>query len=170
MSSCFGRHADLWFLRVLRLLRLFRFMRYSRIVDAFATMVRVLQSKRVERLLSLRCCSRPEPSTSLNATSRHSVHEHSPLYVVGSRDHHDDWVRRHDSDDGSGQGHRWFVAFTGICAVALPVGIVSSGFIEELTASDDRARPHQWMAQEPVRTIVALSASDSEKVTNAVGG
>jgi voltage-gated potassium channel len=44
---------DLRFLRVLRLLRLFRLLRSSRIADAFATMVRVLQSKRVELAVSL---------------------------------------------------------------------------------------------------------------------
>ncbi len=34
------------------------------------------------------------------------------------------------------------VAFFGLCAVALPVGIVSSGFIEELGRRGKRAEPY----------------------------
>ncbi|MND06207.1 hypothetical protein D3C83_274590 [compost metagenome] len=34
-----------------------------------------------------------------------------------------------------------FVGFLGICALALPVGILSSGFIEEINRKDKSAEP-----------------------------
>jgi voltage-gated potassium channel len=41
------------------------------------------------------------------------------------------------------------VAFTGICAVALPVGIVSSGFIDELSRKKKQANARTDMRSCP---------------------
>jgi voltage-gated potassium channel len=147
---------DLRFLRALRLLRLFRLLRYSRIAEAFATMVRVLQSKRVELAVSLAIVivvmllaagavyvtERDEPGTQFTSIPHAMWWAVVTITTIGYGDM--------TPTTPLGKVIGGLVAFIGICAVALPVGIVSSGFIEELnrkkqqTAAPTAARacPH----------------------------
>jgi voltage-gated potassium channel len=130
---------DLRFLRVLRLLRLFRLLRYSRIAEAFATMSRVLQSKRVELAVSLAIVivamllaagaiyvvERGENGTQFTSIPRAMWWAVETITTIG----YGDMIPMTPVGKVIGS----LVAFIGICTVALPVGIVSSGFIEELT-------------------------------------
>ena len=147
---------DLRFLRVLRLLRLFRLLRYSRIADAFATMIRVLQSKRIDLAVSLAIvvvamllaagaiyvAERNEPGTLFASIPQAMWWAIETITTIG----YGDMI----PTTPSGKVIGGFVAFIGICAVALPVGIVSSGFIDELNRkkrqaaapADARTCPH----------------------------
>jgi voltage-gated potassium channel len=145
---------DLRFLRVLRLLRLFRLLRHSHIAEAFATMVRVLQGKRAELAVSLAIvmvamllaagsiylAERGEPGTLFTSIPRAMWWAVETITTIG----YGDMIPM----TPVGRVIGGFVAFIGICAVALPVGIVSSGFIDELNrkrqpaAPTDRACPH----------------------------
>jgi voltage-gated potassium channel len=129
---------DLRFLRALRLLRLFRLLRSSRIVDAFTMTIRVLQSRRVELAISLAIVivamvlaagaiyvvERGEPGTQFTSIPRAMWWAIVTITTIGYGD-------MFPMTPG-GKVIGGLVAFIGICAVALPVGIVSSGFIEEL--------------------------------------
>jgi voltage-gated potassium channel len=146
---------DLRFLRVLRLLRLFRLLRHSRIAEAFATMVRVLQSKRIDLVVSLAIvvvamllsagaiylAERDDPGTQFTSIPRATWWAVETITTIG----YGDMIPM----TPVGRVIAGIVAFIGICAVALPVGIVSSGFIEELNrkrrqaaSTDARACPH----------------------------
>jgi voltage-gated potassium channel len=145
---------DLRFLRVLRLLRLFRLLRHSRIAEAFATMVRVLQGKRIELAVSLAIvivamllaagaiylAERGEQGTLFTSIPRAMWWAVETITTIG----YGDMIPMTPVGRVIGS----LVAFIGICAVALPVGIVSSGFIDELNrkrrpaAPIDRACPH----------------------------
>jgi voltage-gated potassium channel len=147
---------DLRFLRVLRLLRLFRLLRHSRIAESFATMVRVLQGKRVELAVSLAIvvvamliaagaiyvAERGEPGTLFTSIPSAMWWAVETITTIG----YGDMIPM----TPAGRVIGGFVAFIGICAVALPVGIVSSGFIEELNrkrrpataTADARSCPH----------------------------
>lgn len=145
---------DLRFLRVLRLLRLFRLLRHSHIAEAFATMIRVLQGKRIELAVSLAIVivamllaagaiylvERNEPGTLFTSIPRSMWWAIETITTIG----YGDMVPMTPIGRVIGS----FVAFIGICTVALPVGIVSSGFIEELNrkrrlvGSADRVCPH----------------------------
>ena len=136
---------DLRFLRVLRLMRMFRLLRYARIADALAMMVRVLHSKRVELLVSLAIVvvamllaagaiyltERDEPETQLSSIPRAMWWAVVTITTIG----YGDMI----PTTAAGKVIGGFVAFIGICAVALPVGIVSSGFIDELNSRKRRA-------------------------------
>jgi voltage-gated potassium channel len=152
---------DLRFLRVLRLLRLFRLLRSSRIAEAFATLVRVLQGKRVELAVSLAIvvvamllaagaiyvAERGEPGTQFTSIPRAMWWAVETITTIG----YGDMIPA----TPIGKVIGGLVAFTGICAVALPVGIVSSGFIEELNrkkqppAPAPRSCPHCGSALDP---------------------
>jgi voltage-gated potassium channel len=146
---------DLRFLRVLRLLRLFRLLRHARIADAFATIGRVLQSKRVDLVVSLAIVimamlfaagamyfvERDDPGTQFTSIPRAMWWAVVTLTTIG----YGDML----PITPAGRVIGGIVAFIGICAVALPVGIVSSGFVEELNrksrraaSTDARACPH----------------------------
>jgi voltage-gated potassium channel len=136
---------DLRFLRVLRLLRLFRLLRHSRIADAFATMIRVLQSKRGELAVALAIvivamlvsagaiyvAERNEPGTPFTSIPRAMWWAVETITTIG----YGDMI----PTTAIGKVIGGFVAFVGICAVALPVGLVSAGFIEELNRSRAKA-------------------------------
>lgn len=129
---------DLRFVRVLRLLRLFRLLRYSRIADAFATLVRVLRSKHVDLAVSLAIvlvamllaagmayvAERNAPGTEFTSIPRAMWWSVVTITTIG----YGDMVPL----TPAGRVIGGVIAFIGVCAVALPVGIVSSGFIEEL--------------------------------------
>jgi voltage-gated potassium channel len=157
---------DLRFLRVLRLLRLFRLLRYSRVADAFATMGRVLRGKQVELAVSLAIvlvamllaagtayvAERDAPGTQFTSIPRAMWWAVETITTIG----YGDMIPM----TPAGRVIGGIVAFIGICTVALPVGIVSSGFIEELnrkkqqttataeTTAEGRSCPHCGSALE----------------------
>lgn len=130
---------DLRFLRVLRLLRIFRLLRASRIAEAFGTVIRVLQGKRVELAVSLAVVvvamlvaagaiyvvERHEDGTQFTSIPRAMWWSIETITTIG----YGDMI----PTTPIGKLIGGVVAFVGICAVALPVGIVSSGFIEEIS-------------------------------------
>jgi voltage-gated potassium channel len=136
---------DLRFLRVLRLLRVFRLLRHSRIADAFATMARVLQGKRADLAISLAIvgvamllaagaiylAERDVLDTQFTSIPRAMWWAVVTITTIG----YGDMVPM----TLAGKLIGGFVAFIGITAVALPVGIVSSGFIEELNRTTPQA-------------------------------
>lgn len=129
---------DLRFLRSLRLLRLFRFLRVARIADAFGTVTRVLQGKRVELGVSLAIvvvamlvsagaiyiAERNEPGSLFTSIPRSMWWSIETITTIG----YGDMI----PTTPVGKLIGGIVGFVGICAVALPVGILSSGFVEEV--------------------------------------
>lgn len=138
---------DLRFLRVLRLLRLFRLLRYGRLAYAFSTLVRVIHTRRVELGVTLAfvvvatiiaagaiyLAEHGQPDTGFSSIPRAMWWAVVTITTVG----YGDMVPQ------TALGHviGGLVAFVGICALALPVGILSSGFIEELTRQQAEAKP-----------------------------
>lgn len=138
---------DLRFLRVLRLMRLFRLFRFGRLGGAFMTLVRVIQAKRTELGVTLAFVAvatvvaagaiywfeHDEPDTQFTSIPRAMWWSIVTITTVG----YGDMVPQ------TMPGHLIgaFVAFVGICALALPVGILSSGFIEELARAKAEPAP-----------------------------
>lgn len=145
---------DLRFLRVLRLLRMFRLLRASRIADAFAMVIRVLKGKRVELAVALTVVAvamlvaagaiyfaeRNEPGTQFTSIPHAMWWSVETITTIG----YGDMIPTTPLGKLIGS----LVAFVGICAVALPVGILSSGFLEEVNRkkraalADARTCPH----------------------------
>lgn len=138
---------DLRFLRALRLLRLLRLLRIGHVAEAFATVTRVLQGKRTQLLVSLAVvlvaifvaagaiyvAEHGHEDTSFTSIPRAMWWAVVTITTIG----YGDMVPM----TPAGKLIGGLIAFFGICAVALPVGIVSSGFIEELGRRDKRAAP-----------------------------
>jgi voltage-gated potassium channel len=122
----------------LRLLRLLRLMRIGHVAEAFATVTRVLQRKRTQLLVSLAVvlvaifisagalyvAEHGHAGTSFTSIPRAMWWSVITITTIG----YGDMIPM----TPIGKVLGGVVAFIGICAVALPVGIVSSGFIEEL--------------------------------------
>jgi voltage-gated potassium channel len=146
---------DLRFLRALRLMRLFRLLRFGQLANAFGMMTRVIQAKRAELGITLAVvgvavllaagaiytAERGEPNTSFTSIPRAMWWSVVTITTVGYG----------DMIPATPIGHiiGGLVAFIGICALALPVGILSTGFLEELNrtrsvspAMTSRACPH----------------------------
>lgn len=137
---------DLRFLRVLRLLRLFRLLRFGRLGYAFTTLARVIQTRRVELGVTLAfvvvatviaagaiyLAEHRQPDTGFSSIPRAMWWAVVTITTVG----YGDMVPQ------TAIGHviGGLVAFVGICALALPVGILSSGFIEELSRQQEAAK------------------------------
>lgn len=129
---------DLRYLRVLRLLRIFRLLRSPKISEAFAMLVRVVQGKRAEigvtlavvataMLLSagaMYLVEHDQPNTAFTSIPRAMWWAIVTVTTIG----YGDMV----PNTPLGQTLGGVVGFVGICALALPVGILSSGFIEEI--------------------------------------
>ncbi len=129
---------DLRYLRVLRLLRIFRLLRSKRVSEAFTMLARVVQSKRVEigvtvavvgaaMLLSagaMYMVEHQHPGTQFTSIPRTMWWAIVTITTIG----YGDMVPQ----TPLGQMVGGFVGFLGICALALPVGILSSGFVEEV--------------------------------------
>jgi voltage-gated potassium channel len=150
---------DLRFLRVLRLLRLFRLLRVGRPAEAFALLVRVVQSKRVELAVSMvvvlvamllaagaiYVAENGQPGTQFTSIPRSMWWSIVTITTVGYGDM--------TPTTPIGQAIGGLVAFVGICALALPVGIVSSGYMQELSRktnasiATDEACPHCGVAR-----------------------
>jgi len=130
---------DLRFLRVLRLLRLFRLLRVGRAADAFALLVRVVQAKRVELAVTMVVvlvamllaagaifvAESSQPGTQFTSIPRAMWWSIVTITTVGYGDM--------TPATPLGQVIGGLVAFVGICSLALPVGIISSGYMQELT-------------------------------------
>lgn len=129
---------DLRFLRVMRLVRLFRLGRASKLAEALAMLARVIRSKRIELGVSLSLVAiatllaagamwvaeRTIPGTQFTSIPRAMWWSVETITTVG----YGDMVPQ--SPVGRVIGS--VVAFLGVCTFALPVGILSSGFISEL--------------------------------------
>jgi voltage-gated potassium channel len=129
---------DFRFLRALRLMRLFRLLRIGSLADAFATLARVVQSRRPALLVTLAVVI---VAMVVSAGAMYFVeHSHagSPFtsipramwwaIVTITTVGYGDMV----PVTAAGQALAGLVAFLGICSLALPVGIISSAYIEEL--------------------------------------
>ncbi len=130
---------DLRFLRVLRLLRLFRLLRVGRPAEAFALLVRVVQAKRVELAVSMvivfvamvlaagaiYMAESSQPGTQFTSIPRSMWWSIVTITTVGYGDM--------TPTTPFGQLIGGLVAFVGICSLALPVGILSSGYMQELS-------------------------------------
>jgi voltage-gated potassium channel len=137
---------DLRFLRVLRLMRLFRLLRFGRLGYAFSTLARVIHTRRVELGVTLAFVM---VATIIAAGAIYLV-EHGQADTGFSSIPRAMWwavvtittVGYGDMVPQTALGHviGGIVAFVGICALALPVGILSSGFIEELSRQQAEAK------------------------------
>jgi voltage-gated potassium channel len=138
---------DLRFLRVLRLLRVFRLFRVGRVGNAFALLTRVIRQKRYELGVTLAlvlvamllaaggiyAAEHDEPNTAFTSIPRAMWWSIVTITTVGYGDMY--------PTTPIGQLIGGVVAFIGICALALPVGLLSSGFVDELNkheAEEDR--------------------------------
>lgn len=129
---------DLRFLRVMRVLRMFRLMRIGHVAEAFATTMQVLQRKRTQLLVSLvvvlvaiflsagalYVAEHGHEGTRFTSIPQAMWWSVVTITTIG----YGDMV----PETPAGKVLGGLVAFIGICAVALPVGIISSGFIEEI--------------------------------------
>lgn len=140
---------DLSFLRVLRLMRIFRLLDAGPLRTAFGRIVRVARAKRTELAVSfvfilvammlaagaMYWVEQDEPNTAFTSIPRAMWWSLVTITTIGYGDM--------TPTSPLGQFVAGFVAFLGICAVALPVGIVSSGYIDEInTAKRDEFCPH----------------------------
>lgn len=130
--------ADLRFLRVLRLFRVLRMLRIPRVAAAFSMLLRVIRAKRTELAVTLAfvlvsivvsagaiyVVERSEPGTQFTSIPRAMWWSMCTITTVGYG----------DMVPSTTVGHfiAGAVALVGICAVALPVGILSSGFVDEI--------------------------------------
>ena len=141
---------DLRFLRVLRLLRIFRLFRVGRVASAFTLLTRVIRHKRYELAVTLAlvlvamllaagaiyAVEHDEPDTAFTSIPRAMWWSIVTITTVGYGDMY--------PTTPIGQLIGGIVAFIGICALALPVGLLSSGFVDELNkreAGSEQAAP-----------------------------
>ncbi|MBA3391194.1 MAG: potassium channel family protein [Deltaproteobacteria bacterium] len=133
---------DLRYLRVLRLLRIFRLLRSRQISDAFAMLARVIHGKRAEIGVTLAVVA---AAMLLSAGAMYMIERHQPNTQFTSIPRAMWWAIVTVTTIGYGdmvpttplgKVLGGFVGFLGICALALPVGILSSGFIEEINRKD----------------------------------
>ena len=129
---------DLRFLRVLRLLRLFRLFRFGRPAEAFGTLSRVIAAKGAELGVTLVVVL---IAMLISAGLMYVVESGHPGSHFTSMPRAMWWAIVTITTVGYGdltpvtpigQALGGLVAFIGICALALPVGILSSGYIDEL--------------------------------------
>lgn len=134
--------ADLRFIRMLRLVRLFRLFRAGKLAGAFRLLVRVVQGKREELglcililLLVLTFSSSVmyllegnEPNTQFTSVPATMWWGMMTITTIGYGDMY--------PITAAGRLFGSVVGFLGICVFALPVGVLASGFSDEL----DRAK------------------------------
>lgn len=129
---------DLRFLRALRLLRMFRLLRIDPLAEALTTVMRVLRRKRLQLFVSFAIVL---VAIFFSAGAIYVVEHGQPDTRFTSIPHAMWWsvvtvttIGYGDMVPATAIGKiiGGLVSFIGICAVALPVGIVSSGFIEEV--------------------------------------
>lgn len=139
---------DFRFLRVLRLMRLFRLFRMGPVSRGFARLVRVVQAKRSELFVSasvvcvatilaagaIYFVEHEEANTQFTSIPRAMWWSIVTITTVGYGDMY--------PVTAIGKVIGGVVAIIGICALALPIGIISSGYIDDLsrTTAADGAR------------------------------
>jgi voltage-gated potassium channel len=138
---------DLRFLRALRLLRMFRLFRFGRLAGALAMLTRVIQARRAELGVTLAVVGvavliaagaiytveRGEPDTKFSSIPRAMWWSIVTITTVGYGDL--------TPMTPLGKVIGGVVAFVGICALALPVGILSTGFFDELNRGKPPSSP-----------------------------
>jgi voltage-gated potassium channel len=138
---------DLRFLRALRLLRLFRLLRFGHLSGALAMLTRVVQAKRAELGVALAVVGvvvlvaagaiytveHGEPNTTFTSIPRAMWWSVVTITTVGYGDM--------TPMTAIGRVIGGVVAFIGICALALPVGILSTGFFDELNRVKPASSP-----------------------------
>jgi voltage-gated potassium channel len=138
---------DLRYLRVLRLLRIFRLLRSRHIADAFGMLARVIQGKKAEIGVTLAVVA---AAMLLSAGLMYLVEHDQPDSLFTSIPRSMWWAIITITTIGYGdmvpvtalgKVLGGFVGFLGICALALPVGILSSGFIEEINRKGSEVPP-----------------------------
>jgi len=131
-------HLDLRYLRVLRILRVFKLLRSARTRRAFAILARVVNGKRTEIGVTLvlvmmvmflssglmYLLEHDDPSSPFTSIPRAMWWSIVTITTIG----YGDMV----PVTAAGKVLSGVVGFVGICLLALPVGILSSGFIEEI--------------------------------------
>jgi voltage-gated potassium channel len=129
---------DLRFLRVLRLMRLFRLFRVGPVSQGFARLVRIVQAKRAELAVStsvvavamltaagaMYLIERDETGSQFTSIPRAMWWSIVTITTVGYGDMTPVSV--------AGKALGGLVAIVGICSLALPVAIISGGYIDEL--------------------------------------
>jgi voltage-gated potassium channel len=138
---------DLRFLRVLRLLRIFRVLNVGPLAIAVGRLGRVAQRKRVELGVSMAFVG---AATVLAAGAMYMVEHQLPDTQFTSIPRAMWWsivtittIGYGDITPASpaGQVIAGIAALVGICAVALPVAIISSGYLDEMNASKRQEVP-----------------------------
>lgn len=138
---------DLRFLRAVRLLRLFRLFRFGRLAGAFAMLTRVIQARRAELGVTLvvvgvavlvaagaiYTVERGEPETRFTSIPHAMWWSIVTITTVGYGDM--------APVTPLGKVIGGVVAFIGICALALPVGILSTGFFDEMNRQKRPSSP-----------------------------
>jgi voltage-gated potassium channel len=132
---------DLRFVRVLRLMRLFRLFRLGPVSQGFARLVRIIQAKRVELLVSMSVVAvatilaagaiyvveHDQPGTQFTSIPRSMWWSIVTITTVGYGDMF--------PVTAIGKAIGGLVSVIGICALALPVGIISSGYVDDVSRS-----------------------------------
>ena len=151
---------DLRFLRVLRLLRIFRLMHIGPLAEAFARLVRVIQAKRLELGVSLFVVA---VAMLISAGAMYQVEHELPNTQFTSIPRSMWWsivtittIGYGDMTPQSplGQFIAGIVGFLGICSLALPVGIISSGYLDEL----NRKAPTSFATQAAAQAATQAAA------------
>ncbi|KXX71725.1 ion transporter [Flammeovirga sp. SJP92] len=139
-------HLDLRFVRILRLFRLFRIFKFGRYNSALYVLIRVIKSRREELILTLfmSCIlilfsasliyfverdTQPDVFTSITQSMWWAV---ATLTTVGYGDMY--------PITPLGDIIASFVAIMGIGLVALPTGIIGTGFIEEISKNKEKKK------------------------------
>jgi voltage-gated potassium channel len=158
---------DLRFLRALRLLRMFRLLRIDPLAEAFATVMRVLTRKRTQLFVSfavvlvaillsagaIYVTEHGQPDTRFTSIPHAMWWSIVTITTIG----YGDMV----PTTAFGKFLGGLVSFVGICAVALPVGIISSGFIEEVNRKH-RAAMAATAAQSATLAAAAADAAAAD--------
>jgi voltage-gated potassium channel len=170
-----GGVLDLRFLRILRLFRLFRLFRSEKLQESFAVLTRVIKGRREELMISFIVMG---VIIVLSASIMYLV-EHDNVDADGNPDTYFTstpvamwWAIVTVTTIGYGDTYPKtpagrtvgaFVAILGVCAFALPVGIIGAGFLEE----SDRSRKAKEGKEAEARTAVQIL---SDVTGGAVGG
>lgn len=160
---------DLSFLRVMRLFRVFRIMRVGPFATAFTKLTRVIRTKRIELGVSMSIVAvamlvaagaiymaeHAAPDSKFTSIPRAMWWSIVTITTVGYGDM--------TPVTPLGQIIGGVVAILGICAIALPVGIISAGYVDEIN------RDKTEVARGQQRARIVASRSPSAKSRSGAG-